>query len=206
MADSNSKLSGPIIEAAVKLFKRNGFDHVSVNDICTEAGIARSSFYRVFTNKKEIISTILHDARSIHNAKVDDLLEAENDFERMWVLCERNLAIALNFGPELTGALLGMELSETVGIVDIIHEMDPWLVKLTHNAQKAGIILNPETPEILAPLAVNLMLQVTYDWCRCKGSCSLRDRARRAAEVALYVAPAYRWTSEKSGDLRFAGK
>ncbi|MCR5137073.1 MAG: TetR/AcrR family transcriptional regulator [Oscillospiraceae bacterium] len=197
MADSNSRLSKPIIEAAVRLFKKNGFDHVSVNDICAEAGIARSSFYRVFTNKQEIISSILHDARSIHNAKVDDLLEAENDFERMWVLCRRNLAIALNFGPELTGSLLGMELGENVGIVDVIHEMDPWLIKLTHNAQKAGIILNPEAPEILAPLAADLMLQVTYDWCRCKGTFSLCDRARQAAEVALYIAPQYRWDSKK---------
>ncbi len=197
MADSNSKLARPIIEAAVRLFKKNGFENVSVNDICAEAGIARSSFYRVFSGKKEIISTILEDARSIHNATVGDLLDAENDFERMWALCDRNLAIVLDFGPELTGSLLAMEQSEAIGIIEILHEMDSWLIKLTKNAQKAGIILNPEAPEILAPLVTDLMYQVVYDWCRCKGAFSLRLKARTWAEVAFYVAPAYRWGPEK---------
>lgn len=197
MADSSSKLARPIIEAAVRLFKKNGFASVSVNDICAEAGIARSSFYRVFSGKKEIISTILEDARSIQNASVGDLLDAENDFERMWALCDRNLAIVLDFGPELTGSLLGLELSEPIGIVDILHGMDPWLIKLTRNAQKAGIILNPEAPEILAPMVTDLMYQVAYDWCRCKGNYSLRRKARTLAEVAFYVAPNYRWGPEK---------
>ena len=198
MTDANSKLARPIIEAAVRLFKKNGFENVSVNDICTEAGIARSSFYRVFSGKKEIISTVLEDARSIHNATVGDLLDAENDFERMWALCDRNLTIVLDFGPELTGSLLSMELSEAFGIMDIIHGMDAWLIKLTKNAQKAGIILNPEAPEVLAPLVTDLMYQVTYDWCRCKGGFSLRQKARTWAEVAFYVAPEYRWGPEKA--------
>ncbi len=198
MADSNSKLARLIIEAAVRLFKMHGFEHVSVNDICAEAGIARSSFYRVFSGKKEIVSTILEDARSIHNATVGDLLDAENDFERMWALCNRILTIVLDFGPELTGSLLSMELSESFGISDIIHGMDAWLIKLTKNAQKAGIILNPEAPEILAPLVTDLMYQVTYDWSRCKGAFSLRQKARTWAEVAFCVAPEYRLDPEKA--------
>ena len=120
MAASNSRLARPIREAAIRLFKKDGFENVSVNDICAEAKIARSSFYRVFSGKKEIISTVLEDARSIQNAKVGDLLEAENDFERMWALCSRNLAVVLDFGPELTGSLLSMELSEAFGIMDIL--------------------------------------------------------------------------------------
>ena len=129
---------------------------------------------------------------------VDDLLDAENDFERMWALCDRNLlAVVLEFGPELTGLLLSMELSEPIGIVDILHGMDPWLIKLTRNAQKAGIILNPEAPEILAPMVTDLMYQVAYDWCRCKGRYSLRRKARTLAEVAFYVAPNYRWGPEE---------
>ena len=184
MTDTNSRLAKPIIEAAVKLFKQNGFDSVSVNEICAEAGIARSSFYRVFSGKKEIISAILEDARSIHNATVGDLLDAENDFERMWALCDRNLAVVLEFGPELTGSLLSMELSEPIGIVDVLHGMDAWLIKLTRNAQRSGIILNPEAPEVLAPMVTDLMYQVAYDWCRRKGAYSLRRKARTMADLS----------------------
>ncbi len=200
MAGSDSRLAGPIIEAAIRLFKRDGYSRVSVNDICEESGIARSSFYRVFSSKKEIIGTILQNARDLQQSTLDDLLSAENDFERMWALCERNLRIALEFGPELTGSLLSLELSNEIGIVNVIREMNPWLIKLTRNAQKAGIILNPEDPEILAPIVADLMIQVTYDWCRCKGSFSLRRKARICAEAAFYVAREYRRDPEAAAD------
>lgn len=195
--DSTSKLARPIIEAAVTLFKRNGFEHVSVNEICQEAGIARSSFYRVFSCKKDIINYILQDARTNHNAAIDDLLDAKNDFERMWNLCDRLLSVVLDFGPELTASLISLELEEPIGILDVIHGMDPWLIKLARNAQQSGILLNPEPPERLIPLISNLVYQVTYNWCRCKGGYSLRRKARSAAEIVLYVAPEYRMTSDE---------
>ena len=51
---------------------------------------------------------------------------------------------------------------------------------------------------MLSPLVTDLMYQATYDWYRCKGSFSLRRKARTWAEVAFYVAPDYRWGPEKA--------
>ncbi len=51
---------------------------------------------------------------------------------------------------------------------------------------------------MLAPLVTGLMYQVAYDWCRCKGSFSLRRKARTWAEAAIYVAPEYRWVPDKA--------
>ncbi len=49
-----------------------------------------------------------------------------------------------------------------------------------------------------ALLVTDLIYQVAYDWCRCKGSFSLRRKARTWAEVAFYVAPEYRWVPDKA--------
>ena len=48
-----------------------------------------------------------------------------------------------------------------------------------------------------ALLVTDLIYQVAYDWCRCKGSFSLRRKARTWAEVVFYVAPEYRWSAER---------
>ncbi|MEH7383447.1 TetR/AcrR family transcriptional regulator, partial [Bacillus sp. JJ1533] len=37
-----------IFESAIKLFKENGFDNVLVEDITTEAGTSKGSFYTYF--------------------------------------------------------------------------------------------------------------------------------------------------------------
>ena len=67
MAEETTKHQKQIIEAAVKLFRELGYEKTSVNDICKEAGIARSTFYLNFAGKKEIISHILLDARQGRN-------------------------------------------------------------------------------------------------------------------------------------------
>lgn len=48
-----------ILAASAQLFLGKGFENVSVEEIITTAGIARSSFYRVFANREEVLSNII---------------------------------------------------------------------------------------------------------------------------------------------------
>lgn len=102
--DDNSKKR--ITEHAVRLFRERGYENVSVNDICKAAGIARSTFYLTFSGKKDIIEKMLADVRLNRDEIFSEFISAKNDFERMWILCCRYLAVAETNGPEVTGALL----------------------------------------------------------------------------------------------------
>ena len=62
MLNETAKLQNRIIAAAVALFRKLGYEKTTVNDICREADIARSTFYLNFAGKKEIIGKILSDA------------------------------------------------------------------------------------------------------------------------------------------------
>lgn len=44
-----------IVEAAVALADRGGFDGVRTRDVCTQAGVSMSALYRVFESKEEIL-------------------------------------------------------------------------------------------------------------------------------------------------------
>ena len=63
MAEDITRQQRRIVSAAVKLFRKLGYEKTTVNDICKEADIARSTFYLSFAGKKEIINKILSDAR-----------------------------------------------------------------------------------------------------------------------------------------------
>ena len=194
MAIRESKHAELIVDTAVALFKKNGYENVSVNEICKTAGLSRSSFYSAFSGKQDIIEYVLAKAKTDETTVLNHFMDAKNDFERMWILCDRYLAIAYRFGPALTGALLRLELLGELDNLKQIHLSDDWFIRLTRNCQQTGVILSTEPAEILAPMGVDLVYQVTYDWCRRGGDFSLRRQARISSEIIYNVAPEYRWT------------
>jgi len=197
MSEAANKQQKRIIDAAVKLFREKGYEKVSVNDICKAADIARSTFYLNFAGKKEIIYKIFSDARLDKNEFFGDFVAAANDFERMCILCNRYLTVAIDFGPELMGALFRLELFGEVDILDTTHKVDEWMIQLLANAQKSGVILHPEPAEIIAPLGVDVAYYTTYEWCKRRGSFNLRQAVRRRCEAAYNVAPQYRMSEDE---------
>ena len=195
MPHNSQKNTERITNAAVALFKRKGYYAVSINEICKEAGIARSSFYDVFPGKRDIITHLLSVYEQDPEGVLQDFVRAKNDFERMWCLCERDIRLAEELGPALTKVILSMELNESIGLYDTLKPASDWLITLMGNAQTAGIIRCPTPPKIMVPIANDLILQVVFDWCRCGGAFSLRERARFYVENVYDVAPAYRRTA-----------
>ena len=193
MQHANSKNISLIIDTAVSLFKTHGYQNVSVNKICKSANIPRSSFYTLFSGKKDIISYILSEKGLDHSTVFHDFVDLANDFERIWNLCDHYLTIVEDFGPKLTGSLLCMELEGALVIYEDIHSLDSLLVKLMKNCQKIGIIQCSTPAKNLIPITDSLVFQVVYDWCRCNGAFSLKKTARSYMETVLNVASQYRW-------------
>ena len=197
MADAKTKHTKVIIDAALRLFREKGYENVSVNDICARAGIARSTFYLNFSSKRGIIDRVIADARLDREEFFGDFVAASNDFERIWILCNRYLTVAIEFGPELVATLFSLELTGEIDILDLTHQVDEWMIQLCSNAQRAGIILSPEPADVIAPMGVSMAYYTTYEWAKHRGSFDLRRITRRRSETLLNVAPEYRMSEEK---------
>lgn len=195
--ETGSKLKRTITDAAVRCFRDRGFEDVSVNDICREAGIARSSFYRVFSNKKDPIRYLLEhtDANSI--VSIEELLAAENDFDRMWIIGDRYISICKSFGPDMNATFMSMAVRGELDLLALGHSVDAWFIRLTRSCQKTGIIRSTEPPELIGPLMVDMVYQVLYTWAAHKGNYPVRARARLVTETLANLAPEYRWTEQQ---------
>ena len=55
VAGSREQRRARIEAAALELFRARGFDQVTVEDVCAEAGVAPATFYRHFGTKEEVV-------------------------------------------------------------------------------------------------------------------------------------------------------
>ncbi len=197
MERAGAELRGRITEAAMRCFCTRDYDEVSVNDICQEAGIARSTFYRAFPDKKAVIRCLFEHTDANQIVSIEELLAAPNDFERMWVIGERYISLCRRLGAPFCAAMMKLTLNGEIDMLRVAHSVDAWFIRLTRNCQQNGIILSREPPELLGPLFVDLEYQAIYAWCCRKGQYPLRAKARQQAEMAADLAPEYRWSAEQ---------
>lgn len=201
MQDLSHKVKENIAKCAIELFKSEGCDSVSVNEICEKANVSRSVFYTMFKGKRGILDYVVSKPQKNDDEGFRRFADAENDFERIWQLFERFIFIALDFGPKLTSRLFIMQFESPQGIRDAVHALDDLFATLAKNCAKNGIIETEEPPELLSHIATDLIIHELYVWCSQNGNFSLRERARQYAEIAYHVKPQYRMTPEQRAAL-----
>ena len=114
--DSSWKFKEEVAETAISLFKRDGYNNVTVNDICKACGISRSVFYSSFNGKRSILEYMVEKPQHNDDKSFMKFAHADNDFERIWQLFDRFITIAYDFGPELTSTLFIMQFESPEGI------------------------------------------------------------------------------------------
>ena len=201
LQDLSHKVKENIAKCAIELFKSEGYDSVSVNEICEKANVSRSVFYTMFKGKRGILDYVVSKPQQNDDEGFRRFADAENDFERIWQLFERFIFIALDFGPKLTSRLFIMQFESPQGIRDAVHALDDLFATLAKNCAKNGIIETEEPPELLSRIATDLIIHELYVWCSQNGNYSLRERARQYAEIAYHVKPQYRMTPEQRAAL-----
>jgi AcrR family transcriptional regulator len=79
-ARKRERARGAIVAAAYELFAERGFDQVTVADIAERAEVGRTTFFRYFGDKQEVIfsgtDSLLADAPPVERAIGDDLAAA----------------------------------------------------------------------------------------------------------------------------------
>ncbi|MFW6080979.1 MAG: TetR/AcrR family transcriptional regulator [Desulfosalsimonas sp.] len=155
-----------ILECAKKLFAAHGYYSTQISDIIREAGVARGTFYRYFTNKKDIFVTLLENyyQRWIYEISLEahqlDLLTITPEhyfrhrvkstflfFANDPYLCKITLRMGLGLPPDMEGSIQRLEdriierikKDLTVGINN--NHIDPGVdVELTANLVVGSIL------------------------------------------------------------------
>ena len=178
-----------IIEAAVRVFARNGYYNSRVSDIAREAGVASGTIYLYFKTKDEILVTLFREKMAAWVGQVAEQIAGEPDpvkkIRRLVALhfetLERDPALAevvqveLRQGHKFFRGASAHEVSAYFALIAAVLE----------EGQAAGVFRGDVPVKVATKVLFGAMDQIATSWVLGKRTYRLTESAEAVATVFL---------------------
>jgi AcrR family transcriptional regulator len=106
-----------ILDGAMRVFMRQGFDASSMNDITREAGVSKGTLYVYFKNKEDLFAAIIQRKKSLVYGKLREIVDADKP------VAETLFQFGCTFGAHLLSddAIRGQRI--VIGVIDRMPEL-----------------------------------------------------------------------------------
>ena len=179
---------GKSIEAAWRLFYRQGYDDTTVEEIIEESGTSRGSFYHYFQGKDGLLSTL----SDVFDQKYDELMETidpeQDRFEQLMYLNRELFAMIENsISLDLLARLYSSQLV-TRGdrsLLDHGRTYYKLLRQIVLQGQERGELRGDVTANEIVRAYALCERALIYDWCLSAGDYSLTQYS--AAMMPMFL-------------------
>ena len=158
-----TKTANKLLDSAKTLFWKYGFKRVTVEEICSHAGVSKMSFYRLFPNKLGIAEEVLNIELNNSINEYRKILESSVSFaEKMEETILFKMAQADRIGPEFLTEILtfgGSPFYEFLQEKRI--ETEEMVMGSFKKAQQNGEIRKDINLEIIPIISENITLLAT---------------------------------------------
>jgi AcrR family transcriptional regulator len=185
-ADKHST-KGKIIKIALKLIKEKDFDSVTINDICGESNISKHTFYYYFKSKDDIIKTFKEAPYDIKSEALSDILNAENNFEKLWLSLEPMIDYLSEMGAEIVKRIMIMNF---LGSIETFSKrfnsgLCSLQLSLIEKGQQDGSIRNGSPAKPLFYAANSAFIGALLFWVKKRGSFDIKEAMRGILETLM---------------------
>ena len=173
---STRNTKGRIIEAAWRLFYRQGYDDTTVEEIIEESGTSRGSFYHYFEGKDALLSSVSY----LFDQKYEQLMETiDPDMDRFEMLMYLNRELFAMIENSISLDLLARLYSSQLITRGEKHLLDH--SRTYFKVLRRIMLEGQERGELRGDVSVSEMVRVysmceralIYDWCLSGGGFSL---------------------------------
>lgn len=177
-----------IIDAAWRLFYRQGYDGTTVEEIIEESGTSRGSFYHYFQGKDALLSTLADVFDRKYEALTETLDPGQDRFEQLMYLNRELFAMLENS--------ISLDLAARLYSYQLVTRGDKSL--LDHNRTyykllRQIVLQGQERGELRGDVTANEIVRVyalceralIYDWCLSGGDYSLSQYS--AAMMPMFL-------------------
>jgi TetR/AcrR family transcriptional regulator len=161
--DSRSAGEHAILEAAVRLFSRHGFDGVSMRAVAQEAGVSKSNIYHHFDSKEVLYLAIMQASADRLAEMVESLAEGRGEFdERLRKFARAHLLHlfenAMTMRLLLREVFTGTSRWQKIMVEQVVGGIFERLIGIFENGQKAGLLRPGVDPGLCALLILGIDL------------------------------------------------
>src|SRR3984957_2603359 len=157
-----------ILDAAVRVFARQGFHTCRVSDIADEAGVAYGLVYHYFSSKEEILDTLFLERWDVMLAAIADADASERSPRDKLYAVAAFIIDSYRHDPELMKVIIVevTRAANTFGLthLDKIREAYRGIAAIVERAQREGVFRSEVTPDFAALAFYGLVEQVLTAW------------------------------------------
>jgi AcrR family transcriptional regulator len=178
-----------INRTALRLFFKNGFDRVTVDEICESAGVSKGAFYVYYKSKEQVIVDVFSKTDETYDAYVaNELTSISNPVEKLWLLGKKALSYSREMGVEVMQVTYRARLtfnkkgaayrSENRSIYKLVEA-------LVREAQAGGFMRGDLSSEEISQMILRCVSGITHDWCLVNGGFDLVSEGEKIFGVLL---------------------
>jgi TetR/AcrR family transcriptional regulator, fatty acid metabolism regulator protein len=157
-----------ILEAAVRVFARQGFHTCRVSDIADEAGVAYGLVYHYFTSKEEILDTLFLDRWDVMLAAIAEVDASPRTPREKLQAIAAFIVDSYRHDPDVMKVIVVevTRAANTFGRTHLakIREAYAQIAGIVARAQAAGVFREQIAPEFAALAFYGLIEQVLTGW------------------------------------------
>ncbi len=175
-----------LVESALRLVAKKGYDRVTVDDICQEAGVTKGAFYGHFKNKHQVIIERYLRADDHYKEVFPEIMKEETYIAKAMAFSRAALTYIADQGVMLIKVAYSSEIRPSLKVSPIGSDKRPlfhFAHYLIQEAQKAGEVRTDIDAADIARLLIRSIRGIVYDWCLQDGSFDLVAAGEVHAEV-----------------------
>lgn len=157
-----------ILEAAVRVFARQGFHTCRVSDIADEAGVAYGLVYHYFASKDQILDTLFLERWELMLGAIDEADRARSRPREKLAAIAGFIVDSYRHDPELMKVIIVevTRAANTFGLTHLerIRQAYQRIAGIVERAQEEGVFRRAITPEFAALAFYGLIEQVLTGW------------------------------------------
>lgn len=165
-----------IVNAAWKLFYKQGYDNTTVDEIIKESGTSKGTFYHYFNGKDGLLSSLSYLFDDKYEELIPVMPEEMNSFEKL-IFLNRELfkMIETSVSRELLASLYSSQLT-TKGEKHLMDQNRLYyrlLNEIVSEGQRKQELTQDMSSYEITKMYALCERALLYDWCLCNGEYSL---------------------------------
>lgn len=176
-----------ILKQTYKLYQTNGFNNVTINDICTSANITKPTFYSYFKNKEDTITHLYDDITKEITENVPQLILADNYYEQILLCFNTLIKQSMEIGFDIISQMFKINLDNDHGSYDFQEKFSQICIAITKRGQEANQFHNRSNPFELYKALSYAFTGYEVMWCIKDGDFDFEDEVKKAIQTIYMV-------------------